>query len=105
MEGVDALVTNVPDVCIAVSTADCVPVLLYAPDRKVVAAVHAGWRGTVLHIARKAASLMIEAYDCDPTQLVAGIGPSISQAAFEVGEEVVKSFSNGGLPNGADSST
>lgn len=92
MEGVDALVTNVPDVCIAVSTADCVPVLLYAPDRKVVAAVHAGWRGTVLHIARKAASLMIEAYDCDPTQLVAGIGPSISQAAFEVGEEVVKAF-------------
>ena len=86
--------TNVPDVCVAVSTADCVPVLLYAPDRKVVAAVHAGWRGTVLHIARKAASLMIEAYDCDPTQLVAGIGPSISQAAFEVGEEVVKSFSN-----------
>lgn len=69
------LVTNVPDVCVAVSTADCVPVLLYAPDRKVVAAVHAGWRGTVLHIARKAASLMIEAYDCDPTQLVAGIGP------------------------------
>lgn len=105
LEGVDALVTNVPDVCVAVSTADCVPVLLYAPDRKVVAAVHAGWRGTVLHIARKAASLMIEAYDCDPTQLVAGIGPSISQAAFEVGEEVVKSFSNGGLPNGADSST
>ena len=58
LEGVDALVTNVPDVCVAVSTADCVPVLLYAPDRKVVAAVHAGWRGTVLHIARKAASLI-----------------------------------------------
>ena len=89
---------NVPDVCVAVSTADCVPVLLYAPDRKVVAAVHAGWRGTVLHIARKAASLMIEAYDCDPTQLVAGIGPSISQAAFEVGEEVVKAFQMAGFP-------
>ena len=98
MEGVDALVTNVPDVCVAVSTADCVPVLLYAPDRKVVAAVHAGWRGTVLHIARKAASLMIEAYDCDPAQLVAGIGPSISQAAFEVGEEVVKAFQMAGFP-------
>ena len=98
LEGVDALVTNVPNVCVAVSTADCVPVLLYAPDRKVVAAVHAGWRGTVLHIARKAASLMIEAYDCDPTQLVAGIGPSISQAAFEVGEEVVKAFQMAGFP-------
>ena len=65
LEGVDALVTNVPDVCVAVSTADCVPVLLYAPDRKVV---------------------------------VAGIGPSISQAAFEVGEEVVKAFQMAGFP-------
>lgn len=98
LEGVDALVTNIPDVCVAVSTADCVPVLLYAPDRKVVAAVHAGWRGTVLRIARKAANFMIEAYDCDPAQLIAGIGPSISQAAFEVGEEVVKAFQAAGFP-------
>jgi len=50
MHGVDALVTNVPGVCIAVSTADCVPVLLYAPDVKTVAAIHAGWRGTVQRI-------------------------------------------------------
>ena len=47
MYGKDALVTDIPGICIAVSTADCVPVLVYAPDKKVVAAIHAGWRGTV----------------------------------------------------------
>ena len=57
MHGVDALVTNVPGVCIAVSTADCVPVLLYAPDVKTVAAIHAGWRGTVQRIVAKNRSL------------------------------------------------
>lgn len=98
LEGVDALVTNLPEVCVAVSTADCVPLLFYAPDRKVVAAVHAGWRGTVLRIAQKAARLMVEAYGCDPAQLIAGIGPSISQAAFEVGEEVVRAFQAAGFP-------
>ncbi len=98
LEGVDALVTDVPDVCVAISTADCVPILLYAPDRRVVAAVHAGWRGTVLRIAHKVASLMVDTYNCDPAQLTAGIGPSISKAAFEVGEEVVEAFQAAGLP-------
>ena len=80
MHGVDALVTDVPEVCIAVSTADCVPVLLYAPDVKAVAAVHAGWRGTVLRIAGKT-----------------GIAPSIGPEAFEVGEEVVDAFREAGF--------
>lgn len=53
MQEVDALVTDVPGTCIAVSTADCVPVLLYAPDKRVIAAVHAGWRGTVKQIVAK----------------------------------------------------
>ncbi len=98
LEGVDALVTDVPDVCVSVSTADCVPVLLYAPDRKVVAAVHAGWRGSALRIAQKTARLMIGTYGCDPARLLAGIGPSIGQESFEVGEEVVVAFQAAGFP-------
>lgn len=98
LRGVDALVTDVPGICVAISTADCVPVLLYAPDRKVVAAIHAGWRGTVLGIAAKTARLMVERYACDPAELIAGIGPSIGPEAFEVGEEVVKAFEDGGAP-------
>lgn len=88
----DALITDKPGIYVAVSTADCVPVLLYAPDREVVAAVHAGWRGTVQGIAAKTVGRMAQAYGCDPLQIRAGIGPSIGPEAFEVGEEVVDAF-------------
>ena len=98
LEGVDGLVTAEPRLCVAVSTADCVPLLLYAPDQGVVAAVHAGWRGTVKGIAQKAVRYLQTQYGCDPAQLRAGIGPSISQAAFEVGEEVVEAFASAGMP-------
>lgn len=97
LHGVDALVTNVPDVCIAVATADCVPVLLYAPDVKAVAAVHAGWRGTVQQIAAKTVRFLVEEYNADPSLMKAGIAPSISQEAFEVGEEVVEAFREAGF--------
>ena len=92
MHGVDALVTNVPGVCIAVSTADCVPVLLYAPDVKTVAAIHAGWRGTVQRIVAKTVRFLIDEYGADPCLMKAGIAPSIGPDAFEVGEEVVDAF-------------
>lgn len=92
MYGVDALVTAVPGVCVAVSTADCVPVLVYAPDKKVVAAIHAGWRGTVQQIVAKTIRFMIIHFGCDPSQMQAGIAPSIGCEAFEVGEEVVEAF-------------
>ncbi|MGM9755458.1 MAG: peptidoglycan editing factor PgeF [Parabacteroides sp.] len=98
LEGVDGLVTAEPQVCVAVSTADCVPLLLYAPDQGVVAAIHAGWRGTVKGIAQKAVRCLQTMFGCDPAQVRAGIGPSISQAAFEVGEEVVEAFSSAGMP-------
>ena len=98
LEGVDGLVTAEPRVCVAVSTADCVPLLLYAPDQGVVAAVHAGWRGTVKGIAQKAVRQLQSEFGCDPSQVRAGIGPSISQAAFEVGEEVVEAFASAGMP-------
>ena len=97
MHGVDALVTDVPEVCIAVSTADCVPVLLYAPDVKAVAAVHAGWRGTVLRIAGKTVRILMDEYGADPRLMKAGIAPSIGPEAFEVGEEVVDAFREAGF--------
>lgn len=97
MQGKDALVTDVPGVCIAVSTADCVPILVYAPDKQVVAAIHAGWRGTVKQIAAKTIRLLTERFSCDPSCLLAGIAPSISQESFEVGEEVVDAFQTTGI--------
>lgn len=97
LEGVDALITADPGVCVAVATADCVPVLLYAADKRVVAAVHAGWRGTVLRIAELTLQRMVDEFGCDPRQVWAAIGPSISPSAFEVGEEVVDAFHDAGF--------
>jgi len=88
----DAVITNLQDICIAVKTADCVPVLLFDSKRKVVAAVHAGWRGTVQNIVFVAIQKMIKEFGTDPLDLIAGIGPSISSEVYEVGEEVWKQF-------------
>ncbi|MEG1580387.1 MAG: peptidoglycan editing factor PgeF [Bacteroidaceae bacterium] len=92
LEGVDALITACSNVCVAVSTADCVPLLFYDPVKKVVAAVHAGWRGTVLYIAKHVVSMMQSAYASHPQDLEVYIGPSISLSAFEVGDEVYEAF-------------
>lgn len=85
----DALITNEPGWFVCVQTADCVPVLLFDPQKRVVAAVHAGWRGTVSKIVAKTIRQMSEKYGCRPSDIVAGIGPSIHMHAYEVGPEVV----------------
>ena len=98
LEGVDALVTNVPGVAISVRTADCIPVLLYDPVRKAVAAVHAGWRGTVQHISSKVIDRMRELYGTDAADLRAVIGPGIGPDSFQVGQEVADAFAQAGFP-------
>ena len=88
----DALITNLRGVCIAVKTADCVPVLLFDPRRKVVAAIHAGWRGTAQNIVLKAIHKLAEEFGSDPADLVGAIGPSISPQVYEVGADVHHQF-------------
>ncbi len=91
LEG-DALISSAPGVAVAVKTADCVPILLADPVRKVVAAVHAGWRGTVEGIAEHAVRELARRYDCEPRHLLAALGPSIGPCCFEVGPEVAPLF-------------
>jgi len=98
LEGVDALVTNVPGVAISVRTADCIPVLLYDPVHKAIAAVHAGWRGTVQHISQKAIDFMHELYRTDAADFCAVIGPGIGPDSFQVGQEVADAFREAGFP-------
>jgi YfiH family protein len=93
-ETADALITDQPGICISIATADCVPILLFAPDRKVIAAIHAGWRGTVLNIVHKTISQMKTEYGCDPKKMLATSGPAISVEKFEVGKEVADVFLN-----------
>ncbi len=92
LHGFDALITNLPNQCIGVSTADCVPILLYDPKNKAIAAVHAGWRGTCSRILKNTIEALTENYQTNPADLVVAIGPSISVDVYEVGIEVVETF-------------
>ncbi len=90
----DALSTSNPGIRIAVKTADCLPILLADPVKRVVAAVHAGWRGTAAGIAAASAAALKDRYGCRPEDLLATFGPSIGPCCFEVGPDVAPRFSN-----------
>lgn len=104
----DALVTFLPGVVIGVKTADCVPILLYAPDVKGVAAIHAGWKGTLGGIVTNAVEVM-KSFGADPSKMIAAFGPSISMDNYEVSHDLAASFINKGFarnvyyPEGPDS--
>ena len=85
----DALVTEIPNRFISVGTADCVPILLSDPVKRVTAAIHAGWRGSVRNIADKTVQKMIAVYGAKPENIFAGIGPAIHSCCFEVASDVV----------------
>lgn len=96
LEDQDAVVTREPGVCIGVSTADCVPVLMYDAEAHVIAAVHAGWRGMVKRIPVRALEVM-QTLGADARRVRVAVGPSIAQKSFEVGEEVVDAFLDAGF--------
>ncbi|NOR74900.1 MAG: peptidoglycan editing factor PgeF, partial [Draconibacterium sp.] len=86
----DALVTNQLGICLCVQTADCVPILLFDPVGKVIAAVHAGWRGTINKIIEVVIQKMVLKYNSSPPNILTAIGPSISNEIYEVGDEVIR---------------
>lgn len=97
LQGIDALITRKPGYCLCISTADCVPILLYDRVHEAVAAVHAGWRGTVNYILGHTLDKMRALYGTDGKDIIACIGPSISFPAFEVGDEVYETFRENGF--------
>lgn len=98
LEGVDAVIYNVREACIGISTADCIPVLVYDPEHHCAAAIHAGWRGTVARIVIKTVERMTEMYGTDPSKVKCAIGPGIALDSFEVGDEVYDAFAEAGFP-------
>ncbi len=88
----DAAITTEPGVACTVMVADCLPVLLAAPDGRGVAAAHAGWRGLLNGVIEMAARELCEASGCEPGELVAWLGASIGPRRFEVGAEVRGAF-------------
>lgn len=94
IKGIDALITAESGVALATFYADCTPVLIVDIQKKVIASVHSGWRGTLLKIAPKTVLKMTREFGCDPKDMVCAIGPSIKQCHFEVGKEVYDQFVN-----------
>lgn len=88
----DGLITDCPNVPLAVFYADCTPILLLDPVRRVIAAVHSGWRGTVQKIAQRAVLAMHRQFGSEAEHILVAMGPSIKQCHFEVGEEVYLEF-------------
>ncbi len=91
LEG-DGLLTNVPGVCLTTFYADCTPFLLLDPIKRVIGAVHSGWRGTLGQIVLRAVETMIRAYGSDSHNILVASGPSIKQCHFEVGQDVYELF-------------
>ncbi len=91
----DGLVTDEPGVCLTVFTGDCIPVLLYDPKRRCIAAAHAGWRGTAAGIALQAVRTMAETYGCDPGNILAAVGPGIGTCCFETHADVPDGLRDG----------
>jgi YfiH family protein len=92
----DALLENQPGSVVAVKTADCIPVLLVDARRRAVAAVHAGWRGTVARIAAGAVAAMARSFGTHARDLHAAIGPGIGMCCYQVGAEVAARFGGQG---------
>lgn len=91
-DDIDGLVTADPDVTLVTHYADCVPLFFADPVKKIVGAAHAGWRGTVAGIGGNMIRLMIEKYDCDPRDILVGIGPSIGACCFETDQKTADEF-------------
>ena len=92
VQGVDALITNQRGVTLFATFADCYPIVLWDPEHRCAALVHAGWRGTVARVGPAAVQAMAKAYGSSPAAIRAGIGPGICGRCYEVGEEVASRF-------------
>ena len=90
----DAIITNKKRTAVGVFTADCVPVLIFDIDKKVIAAVHSGWRGTYSQIVKNTIEKMIKEYGSSKDSFKIFIGPHIRDCCYEVGAEVVNKFNN-----------
>jgi YfiH family protein len=90
----DASLTKTPGLFLGIQTADCVPILLVDAKKRVVAAIHAGWRGTLARILEKTVGELHAQFQSNPSDLLAAIGPSIGPCCYEVGADLVTQFSS-----------
>lgn len=94
----DALITGLTHLLLIIKTADCLPVLMVDESRKIIAAVHCGWRGIQKRVVQQALKGMEDHYGCQLSSLLVAFGPCIGQECYEVGQEVRKGFEEAGFP-------
>ncbi len=88
----DAMITTELNLGLAISTADCCGIFIYEPDKKVIAGVHSGWKGTAKKILLKTLNKLKNEFNCNPQELICYISPAISQMNYKVGKEVAEQF-------------
>jgi YfiH family protein len=89
IDATDAMVTNVPNICLMILLADCVPILFYDPSKGVIGVAHAGWRGSLQCVAQNTLKVFREYFGCLPQDILVGIGPSIGPCCYQVSQEVI----------------
>lgn len=88
----DAMITDKPDLGLAISTADCTPIFIYDIHKRIIAGIHSGWKGTQLNIVTAALNELKSKFNSNPDDMIVYIGPSISQNNYEIGKEVADLF-------------
>lgn len=88
----DGLITNAKNLFLSVTVADCLPIVLYEPHKKIFAVVHAGWRGLAAGILKKTLQKMVEEFSADVKEISLSVGPSIGQCHYDVKEDVTQHF-------------
>ncbi len=92
LPGTDAIITNSNSIAIGILTADCVPVMLFDPIKKVIGVAHAGWKGSLLKIAKKTVLKMKEVYGTEPNDCLVALGPCIGKCCYEVSDNIIEQF-------------
>ncbi|MFH1116826.1 MAG: peptidoglycan editing factor PgeF [Pseudomonadota bacterium] len=85
----DAMIAERPGIFPAIRTADCLPILILEPRKRIAAAIHAGWRGTTLRITRKVVAVLKKRFRCEPSNMIVGLGPAIGACCYEVDDTVL----------------
>ncbi|PLX96692.1 MAG: laccase domain-containing protein, partial [Desulfuromonas sp.] len=91
----DAIITNQPGLMLAVTVADCYPLMVFEPEQRVAAVIHAGWRGAANGLIGKTIDAMVNEFDCRTEAMLVAVGPGISAEHYEVGKDVREGFRNG----------
>lgn len=92
LTNVDGLITDQKDITFSLGFADCTPIYLYDPAKRVIGDIHSGWKGTLGRIGKVAVEKMIEEYNCNPKDIICCIGPCIKKCHFEVSKDVADLF-------------